>query len=575
MKRLVSIFSLLLLTFVLLALTACSNDTPAGGVERTPGTRVELSGSNQVTIPTLLVTNQLAPAADNKISALLRERLGVTITYEIVPISEQSTRIATALAGGHLPDLVGVTEQEGTLVHGGGLLRLDPFLDSGQWPNLAAHVAPYRQRLTWTDGGVPDGIYQFPNFNRFYAHTPEQPILGPVHWGSGFFIQKSVLEWHGFPDTSNMDLDRYFQLIYDYARAHPTIDGMPTIGFTFPAFPGRTWGMTNPPLFLAGHPNNGGVFVFDDHSSTTIRAEIYAISDYARRYFEILNYWYLRGLIDPEAWTQTEDEYMAKLATGRVLGMHDQRWGFSNAYDALVAEGRYNRTWVPTEPTMDGHSPWYADRDVMNINQGFGISSTAQNPELILTFLDTMLSPEWQIILSWGIEGEDFFVDANGVFYRNDEQRANANDLTWRTHNRLEAFFDVMPKMQGGFPCGNAFSAGDQPGEFLIGLSGYNRFFLESYNKGSWRQFVQAPPSNPVYYPAWQISPPHGSVAQVAGQQLEDAAVEFLPRTISAPAGQFAARWQEYVDRVNMIDVAAFEASITEGLQERMREAGY
>jgi len=574
MKRLVSIFSLLSLTFVLLAITACGGGNDAIGVEREVGTRVELSPNNPVTIPALLVTNQLAPAADNKISQLLRDMLGVTITYEIVPPGEQSTRIATALAGGHLPDLVGVTEQEGTLVYGGGLLRLDPFLDSGQWPNLAAHVAPYRQRLTWTDGGVPDGIYQFPNYNRFYSWTPEQPILGPVHWGTGFFIQKSVLEFHGFPDLSNMTLERYFQLIYDYMLANPTIEGMPTIGFTFPT-QGRTWGMTNPPLFLAGHPNNGGVFVLDGHSSATVRAEIYAISDYARRYFEILNYWYLRGLVDPEAWTQTEDEYMAKLATGRVLGMHDQRWGFSNAYDALVAEGRYNRTWVPTEPTMDGHSPWYADRDVMNINQGFGISAGVQNPELILTFLDTILSPEWQIILSWGIAGEDFYVDAQGRFYRSDEQRANALDLTWRQFNRLEALFDVMPKMQGGFPCGNAFAAGDQPEEFIIGLSNYNRFFLESYGKGTWRQFITAPPSNPVYYPAWQISPSPGTPAQVADQQLEDAAVEFLPRVISAPAGQFAARWQEYVDRVSMIDVAAFEAVITEGLRERLREAGY
>jgi putative aldouronate transport system substrate-binding protein len=573
MKKLVSVFSLLLLTFVLLAMTACNRGDEAG-VDRAVGTRVELSPNNPVTIPTLLVTNQMAPSADNKISQLLRDTLGVTITYEIVPLAEQSTRIATALAGGHLPDLVGVTQQEGDLVYGGGLLRLDPFLDSGQWPNLAAHIEPYRTRLTWTGGGVPDGIYQFPNYNRFYSWTPEQPILGPVHWGSGFFIQKSVLEYHGFPSLSNMTLERYFQLIYDYMRSNPTIEGMPTIGFTFPT-QGRTWGMTNPPLFLAGHPNNGGVFVLDGHSSATVRAEIYAISDYARRYFEILNYWYLRGLVDPEAWTQTEDEYMAKLATGRVLGMHDQRWGFGNAYDALVSEGRYNRTWVPTEPTMDGHSPWYADRDVMNINQGFGISASAQNPELILTFLDTILSPEWQIILSWGIQGEDFYVDAQGRFYRSDVQRANAVDLTWRQHNRLEAFFDVMPKMQGGFPCGNAFSAGDQPVEFLAGLSGYNRFFLESYNKGTWRQFVAAPPSNPVYYPAWQISPQPGTAAQVANQQLEDAAVEFLPRVITAPAGQFAARWQEYVDRVGMIDVAAFEAVITEGLRERLREAGY
>jgi len=134
----------------------------------------------------------------------------------------------------------------------------------------------------------------------------------------------------------------------------------------------------------------------------------------------------------------------------------------------------------------------------------------------------------------------------------------------------LMALFDQMPKWQGTLLCGNAFGPGDQPAEFMRNLSDYNRMFLESYNRQTWRQFLNDPPPNPSYYPAWQIQPPDGSAAQVASQQMEDIALQFLPHIIMANPADFDAMWAEYIAQFDMIDVAAFEAAITEGIQERI-----
>jgi hypothetical protein len=60
-----------------------------------------------------------------------------------------------------------------------------------------------------------------------------------------------------------------------------------------------------------------------------------------------------------------------------------------------------------------------------------------------------MLSEEWQKTLSWGIAGEDYQVGADGVFSRTDEQRKNYKDITWRSHNRLDALLDMLPKHHG------------------------------------------------------------------------------------------------------------------------------
>lgn len=57
----------------------------------------------------------------------------------------------------------------------------------------------------------------------------------------------------------------------------------------------------------------------------------YNTSDTAVAYFRKLNEEYQKGIVDPESFTQSYDEYISKLSTGRVLGMIDQWWDFSNA----------------------------------------------------------------------------------------------------------------------------------------------------------------------------------------------------------------------------------------------------
>ena len=560
-KGLLSVMLAALVLAGSLVMTGCAaeGDAPAAGAI---GGRVELSPDNPVTISIWIASNQMPPAPDNKISALLEERLGVTLVYEITPLDLQDQRIGTLLAGGDLPDLIGSIDLNALLLQGGALRRLDDYLDTGNWPNLAAHVEPYLGRLSWTGGGVEDGFYIFPNWNRFYG---DPPIMSPTHWHGAFYIQKSVLEWHGFPSLENMTLERYFQLIEEYKIAHPMIDGMPTVGFGIPMFPGRVHSMTNPPNFLAGFPDDGPVMV----DVATGQARIFANSVYAERYFRILNEMFNRGLIDPETFTFTLDQWDAQLATGRVLGFHDARWALGNPWDSLLARGLYERTWVATMPTFDGRAPRYASMPVLNINMGMSISSSAENPELLLTFLDTLMEEEWQIILAWGIEGEDYYVDENGVFYRSDAQRANAADLTWRASNRLEALFDIMPKREGTLSCGNAFVPANQPGEFFDSLSEYFQFFLESYNKQTWMEFLNPVTTNPPHFPAWQAHLPAGSAAQLAQTQLDEVAAQFLPVAIMAPVADFDARWQDYIDAIDRIDVEAFEAAFTEFVQYR------
>ena len=102
---------------------------------------------------------------------------------------------------------------------------------------------------------------------------------------------------------------------------------MPTIGFEILSYGWRNFCLKNPPQHLIGHPNDGGVVVDQE----TFKAEVFADKEYAKRYYKKLNEMNALGLIDRETFTLNYDQYIAKLSSGRVLGMFDQKWNFNNA----------------------------------------------------------------------------------------------------------------------------------------------------------------------------------------------------------------------------------------------------
>lgn len=574
MKKLV-VF--LLVAVMVLSMTACGSKTTTDEKQETTAesTAAEtteeqasglpvLSPDNPVTISTWITTTKSAPASDNKISKLLKDKLGVTLTYEIISPDNADQKTGVMLAGGEYPDLIGATDLNGRFILGGALISLDDYLTEDKANYLYEHVKPYWNRLSFDAGDGEKHIYILPNYNRYYGE-----ITGGTNYSaSGFWIQKALLEDAGYPSLDNMTLERYFELIENYKNKYPTIDGQPTIGFEILCCTGREWGLTNPPEYLSGHPNDGGVIVEDGVAS------IFANKDIAKKYYQFLNQMNAKGLVDRESFTQTLDQYLAKLATGRVLGMYDQRWGFGDANDSLVAAGKDNRTWVSTMPVYDGCEPYYADREVMNINQGFGVSVSCKDPDTVVSFLNTIMSEEWQKILAWGIEGEDYLVDENGRYYRTPEMREQQKDLVWLSSNRLEAFVDMAPKHQGTYSDGNAYNADTQPEEFFDTLCEYDQKFLTNYGKKTWREFLNQPPENPVYYPAWNITIPDGSDAQIANQQLTDTSMQYLPEMILADPSEFESIWQEYCDAIDKIDIKAYEDVINAGIQERIANWG-
>lgn len=61
---------------------------------------------------------------------------------------------------------------------------------------------------------------------------------------------------------------------------------------------------------------------------------------------------YNEGILDPNFATQTDDDYIAKVASGRVVALTDSEWHYSQCETALMADGKVDQTYVGLPVTL-------------------------------------------------------------------------------------------------------------------------------------------------------------------------------------------------------------------------------
>jgi putative aldouronate transport system substrate-binding protein len=526
-----------------------------GGALVVPDQLPVLSPANPVTFTIYSESNFPELSENNRFLRMLKDELGVTLQIDNSGGMNTAEKIGIMITSGDLPDFMYCAGGSSRFIQTGNVMTLDEWLSIA--PNIAAHVEGYRKMMSHPDDGK---LYVLPNYNRFYGEV----VLGDYD-SAAFFIQKAVLEEFNFPEIKT--LDDYFNLIRRYKARYPTIDGAPTIGFSVSGAANFLPHIMNPPLHLMGQANNGDyAWIPDPNNPRGGHAELFSHGQSAHDYFKTLNGVYNEGLMDPETFTQSVDQYVAKIATGRVLGVFDEHWFLSatGAIPALRQAGMHNRTYVGTTPTWAGVQPYYRDRPVMNLEQGYGINPNSPRRAQAVALINTLLEEKWQKRMTWGVEGEDYQVNANGRFSRTAEQRAKREDAVWRASNLAEIFWDALPKHQGTYTDGNAFTPANQPEEWQQSLSQYDRDFLRKAGKQTWVDFMNDPPQNPVWYPLWTIAVPDGSDAQQAHTEYLEALFQYYAQAVAARPAEFETVWQDFQRRVAQIDNKATTDYITE-----------
>ena len=518
------------------------------------GTAAAVFAADPTTISVFTYSNTTVPPPDNKIFQLIKDKLGVSFTWDIA-VGAKDQKIGVMIASGDYPDLVEVDGPK--FIDAKALIPLEDLIVKYA-PNLRRHYAAVWEKMKEKDGH----IYCLPNWG-VVSGRDQSTYFGD----SALWIQKDVLKEFGYPKITT--LDEYFDILEKYKKAHPTIDGKPTIAFSILTYDWHDFCLINPPNFLAGYPNDGNGTV----DKKTFRYQTFLTQDISKRWFKKLNEENAKGLIDRNSFLDNYDQYMSKLSTGRVLGVHDQYWQFQDANTSLLNQNLYGRTMAPLPIVFDKSvRPWYRNRPLPNLDRGYGITVKAKDPVRILKFMDAQLSEEWQKTFQWGIQGQDYLLNAKGVPYRTPEMRQQQDDEVWQLRNKAAIWFSNAPKIEGSFSDGNPASIGSLPSEYLATQRPEDKELFKAYGVSSFAELMDPnPPENPVYFPAWQIIPPDGSPAQLVWTKATQIYRKMLPRVILARPADFEKAWADYVAAINKIDLKAYEDFMQAGINDRVK----
>ncbi len=498
---------------------------------------------------------------DNRMIRRIAERTGVRVSVEWLNGQISSERIESMIRMGEYPDFINGSGDSDRLVAAGALVPLDGYLD--KYPNLKGYLSEEQ----WESLRKEDGhIYFIPPFGVVQGHdTSVMPS------GEAFWIQKRVLEWAGFPRLQT--LDEYFGLIASYLKEHPQTGGRANIGFEILCDDWRYYCLENPPMFLAGYPNDGCAIV----DAGTQKASVYDTIPEARQYYQKLCEMYNQGVVDPETFTLSYNQYIDRIAEGNVLGFVDQYWNVMGAQNRLYAEGKADCTYVPFAITArEGLEGSYNCREYqINTGAGIGISVDCQDVEGALGFLDQLLSPEIMVLRYWGEEGIDYEVGEDGLFYRTEEQRQRWANGEYQRENGYS--YSYFPGYAGMLADGiNTVVPEEQPGEYYAQLLDYDKGVLAAYGYQNWKEFLGPEKIGEVWYPLysckedWPADSAHGK----ALAKMEEVKRLWLPKVIMSSEEAFAEVWEAYQQEYRaQVDIEAYEGELNWEIQERIRAA--
>lgn len=350
---------------------------------------------------------------DNPVAKAITEATGVTldVSYPVASQGDAKEDVALMIANDEYPDMIYAKGSATDLYQAGALIDMTDLIEK-YGPNIKKMYGAEMEKLKWSQDDP--GIYQLS-----YAGVNQKTLTT----GGSCQIQWAALKENDYkyPKT----LDEYEKMIKSYLAAHPkTEDGLDMIGITMSASDWH-WMITlgNPAGLIADASPDNGQWIIDDEYNVHYKH----VTDEEKEYFKWLCRMYNEGILDPNFATQTDDDYIAKVASGRVVAITDAEWHYSQCEATLVADGKVDQTYVGLPVTLREDQ---VEKALLyqgtTVGWGIGITKGCEDPVRAIKFLDYLCSDEGQILYHWGIEGENYFLDDDGQPYRTDEEVAKA-----------------------------------------------------------------------------------------------------------------------------------------------------
>jgi putative aldouronate transport system substrate-binding protein len=492
------------------------------------------------------------------VGKVITEKTGVKLNAEF-DIGNSGQKVGLIATSGNYPDLISPSGDLSKMVDAGAMLDLTDLIDKYA-PNIKKVFGDQMKRLRYSN--EDKSIYVIPNL----------AAVGQTSFdaGGGFELQHAVVKELGYPKIRTVQ--DFENAIKAYKEKHPTIDGQPTIGLTLNA---DDWHMyisvTNPAFLTTGAPDNGEYYI----DPKTYKVTYHFRRPEEKEYFKWLNHMNAIGLLDRETFVQKADQYNAKIASGRVLGLIDQNWDYGDGEKALKAAGKYDRAYGHYPVTLNEN---YKDHSFQPTGfmagWGIGITKACKDPVRAIKFLDFLASDEGQVLINWGVEGKQYKV-VNGKRVIPDEVNKrkinDANNFTKETgiglYNQMSAHYGDGVKD----PTGNYYTT-NFPEQILAGYNDVEKETLKAYGATTWKDLFPKEDEFEVqpWGAAWNIPVPGDSDTAVLSNKMKDITWKRIPEAILAKPEKFDQIWDAYQKDLINAGVEKMEQGYEQLVKERV-----
>lgn len=495
---------------------------------------------------------------DNPVAKAITEATGVTldVSYPVASQGDAKEDIALMIANDEYPDMIYAKGSATDLYQAGALIDMTDLIEK-YGPNIKKMYGAEMEKLKWSQDDP--GIYQLS-----YAGVNQKTLTT----GGSCQIQWAALKENDYkyPKT----LDEYEKMIKSYLAAHPkTEDGLDMIGITMSASDWH-WMITlgNPAGLIADASPDNGQWIIDDEYNVHYKH----VTDEEKEYFKWLCRMYNEGILDPNFATQTDDDYIAKVASGRVVAITDAEWHYSQCEATLVADGKVDQTYVGLPVTLREDQ---VEKALLyqgtTVGWGIGITKSCEDPVRAIKFLDYLCSDEGQFLYHWGIEGENYFLDDDGQPYRTDEEVAKAqSDPDYAKNTGIDNYtgfpiYGTGSYSEDGFPYTPTtkesvianYNTAEKEGCEAMGFEMLTDMFAQP------EEFDLLP-----YSALWAYQQPQ----ELAEKQtiLDEIAWPGLVKCVTGTEDEFDANWESMVQELTDNGLADAEEAMTEFLATKL-----
>lgn len=487
---------------------------------------------------------------NNPVAEKLTEATGVRLKIDY-PVSAEDYKVALMIAEQNFPDMIYAKGDAASLIDAGALIDMAPLIEE-YGPNIKKMYGDEFDKLRFS---VDDpSIYQLSSYavgGEFYSTSGTAQLQWAVLKEQNYEIPRTIAELEAS--------------IKAYMKKHPTTeDGLPTVGLSLSASDWH-WMITlgNPAGFIANGSPDNGQWIIDENYQARYKFR----TEEEREYFRWLNRMYQEGVLDPEFATQTHEDYLAKISSGRVLALLDQDWDYRDAERVLKSDGKLDKTYAPLPVAMDEtiKCPSLMSQGLVT-GQGVGITTGCKDPAAAVKYLDYICSDEGQVLVNWGVEGINYEVDENGKRYRTQEEiEYSQSDKDYSKKTGVGAYNYPFPTYGNGVTdaSGNTYTPTSKE-SVIAEYDEEQRAACKAWGVELLTDIFPQPEEFevPKYPPVWAYT--KSDEFDDIGNKLDEIAWSGLVSCVICAPEEFDARYDEMIGKFENAGMLKAEAMLTE-----------